>query len=187
MALCRDGWRVVYAPEAIAWTEVPATLSALWKQRYRWCYGTMQAMWKHRHAMVEQGRSGRFGRLCLPYLWLFQILLPLLAPMIDIFSIYGIVFLNPVQVGVFWVSFTALQMLIAGYALRLDGERLRALWVLPFQLIVYRQLMYLVTIQSVIAALLGTRQRWQATQRTGVFTDQAGTDQPATSTSYRLP
>ena len=153
MALCRGGWRVVYAPGAIAWTEVPATLSALWKQRYRWCFGTMQAMWKHRHAMLEHGRSGRFGRLCLPYLWLFQILLPLLAPLIDVFSVYGIVFLNPVQVGAFWLSFTALQMLIAGYALRLDGERLRALWVLPFQLIVYRQLMYLVTIQSVIAAL----------------------------------
>jgi hypothetical protein len=117
-----------------------------------------------------------------PYLWLFQVLLPLLAPLIDVFSIYGIAFLNPVQVGAFWLSFTALQMLIAGYALRLDGERLRALWVLPFQLIVYRLLMYLVTIQSVIAALLGTRQRWQATQRNGVFTDTATSGQPVAST-----
>jgi cellulose synthase/poly-beta-1,6-N-acetylglucosamine synthase-like glycosyltransferase len=187
MALCRDGWRVVYAPGAIAWTEVPATLSALWKQRYRWCYGTMQAMWKHQHAMLEHGRSGRFGRLCLPYLWLFQILLPLLAPLIDVFSAYGVVFLNPVQVGAFWLSFTALQMLIAGYALRLDGERLRALWVLPFQLIVYRQLMYLVTIQSVITALVGTRQRWQATKRTGVFTDPAAADQPAATRRLTSP
>jgi hypothetical protein len=85
-------------------------------------------------------------------------------------------------VGAFWLSFTALQMLIAGYALRLDGERLRALWVLPFQLIVYRLLMYLVTIQSVIAALLGTRQRWQATQRKGVFTDAATSGQPVANT-----
>ena len=58
------------------------------------------------------------------------------------------------------------------YALRLDREQLRALWVLPFQQVVYRQLMYLVTIQSVITALLGTRQRWQATRRTGVFADE---------------
>jgi hypothetical protein len=71
----------------------------------------------------------------------------------------------------------------AGYALRLDGERLPALWVLPFQLIVYRQLMYLVTIQSIIAALLGTRQRWQATQRTGVFADPRARDQRAATTS----
>jgi hypothetical protein len=54
--------------------------------------------------------------------------------------------------------------------------------VLPFQLIVYRQLMYLVTIQSVIAALLGTLYRWQATQRNGVFTDTATSGQPVAST-----
>jgi cellulose synthase/poly-beta-1,6-N-acetylglucosamine synthase-like glycosyltransferase/peptidoglycan/xylan/chitin deacetylase (PgdA/CDA1 family) len=173
MALCRSGWRVVYAPQAIAWTEVPATLRVLWKQRYRWCYGTMQAMWKHRHSFWERGLSGRLGRICLTYLWFFQVLLPLLAPLIDVFSLYGIVFLNPVWVAAFWLSFTALQMLVAGYALRLDREKLGALWVLPFQLIVYRQLMYLVTIQSVMAALLGTRQRWQATERTGVFTEPA--------------
>jgi cellulose synthase/poly-beta-1,6-N-acetylglucosamine synthase-like glycosyltransferase/peptidoglycan/xylan/chitin deacetylase (PgdA/CDA1 family) len=178
MTLCRSGWRIVYAPQAIAWTEVPATLRVLWKQRYRWCYGTMQAMWKHRHAVAEHGQSGRFGRFCLTYLWIFQVLLPLLAPLIDIFSVYGIVFLDPARVAVFWLSFTALQLLVAGYALHLDREKLRALWVLPFQLIVYRQLMYLVTIQSVIAALLGTRQRWQATERTGVFTEPATQDQP---------
>jgi cellulose synthase/poly-beta-1,6-N-acetylglucosamine synthase-like glycosyltransferase/peptidoglycan/xylan/chitin deacetylase (PgdA/CDA1 family) len=173
MALCRAGWQVAYAAEAVAWTEVPATLRALWKQRYRWCYGTMQAMWKHRRAMVEHGRAGRFGRLCLPYLWLFQVLLPLLGPLVDVFSIYGLAFLNPLEVGAFWLSFTALQTLIAGYALRLDGEKLGPLWALPFQLIMYRQLMYLVTVQSVMTALLGTRQRWQATQRTGVFTSPA--------------
>jgi cellulose synthase/poly-beta-1,6-N-acetylglucosamine synthase-like glycosyltransferase/peptidoglycan/xylan/chitin deacetylase (PgdA/CDA1 family) len=169
MTLCRSGWRIVYAPQAIAWTEVPATLRVLWKQRYRWCYGTMQAMWKHRHAFFERGQSGRFGRVCLTYLWFFQVLLPLLAPLIDVFSVYGLLFLNPARVAAFWLSFTALQLLVAGYALHLDRERLRALWVLPVQLILYRQLMYLVTIQSVIAALLGTRQRWQATERTGVF------------------
>jgi cellulose synthase/poly-beta-1,6-N-acetylglucosamine synthase-like glycosyltransferase/peptidoglycan/xylan/chitin deacetylase (PgdA/CDA1 family) len=177
MALCRAGWRIVYAPQAIAWTEVPATLRVLWKQRYRWCYGTMQAMWKHRDAVAERGQAGRFGRYCLTYLWCFQVLLPLLAPLVDVFSVYGIAFLNPARVAAFWLSFTGLQMLVAGYALRLDREKLGALWVLPFQLIVYRQLMYLVTIQSVIAALIGTRQRWQATERTGVFAEPTTQDQ----------
>ena len=68
MALCRAGWRVVYERVAIAWTEAPATLRQLWRQRYRWCYGTMQAMWKHRRAVVEPGRSGRLGRRGLAYL-----------------------------------------------------------------------------------------------------------------------
>ena len=172
MALCRDDWQIVYAPGAIAWTEAPATLSQLWKQRYRWSYGTIQAMWKHRRAVLDPGRSGRFGRVCLTYLALFQVLMPLVAPAIDISSLYGLIFLNPVQVAAFWLGFMALQGMAGAYALRIDGERLRALWALPFQQVVYRQLMYLVTIQSVITALLGTRQRWQSIRRIGVFTEQ---------------
>jgi len=169
MALCRSPWRVVYAPDAIAWTEAPSSLRQLWRQRYRWSYGTMQAMWKNRSAVIERGPSGRFGRYCLTYLALFHVLLPLIAPVVDVFSIYGLVFLNPVKVTLFWLTFVLLQALAGGYALRLDGERLRPLWLLPLQQVVYRQLMYLVTIQSVITALIGTRQRWQAISRAGVF------------------
>ena len=173
MALCRSRWRVVYAPDAVAWTEAPTSLRQLWRQRYRWSYGTMQAMWKHRRAVIERGESGRFGRYCLTYLAFFHVLLPLIAPVVDVFSIYGVVFLNPVHVALFWLSFVALQALAGGYALRLDGERLRSLWVLPVQQVVYRQLMYLVTIQSVISALLGTRERWRASSRAGVFAEPA--------------
>jgi cellulose synthase/poly-beta-1,6-N-acetylglucosamine synthase-like glycosyltransferase/peptidoglycan/xylan/chitin deacetylase (PgdA/CDA1 family) len=174
MALCRTRWRIVYAASAIAWTEAPSSLRQLWRQRYRWSYGTMQAMWKHRRAVIERGNSGRFGRLCLTYLTLFQVLLPLVAPAIDVSSIYGLIFLNKLHVAAFWLGFVALQAAVGAYALRIDRERLRALWVLPFQQVVYRQLMYLVTIQSVMTALLGTRQRWQAIRRTGAFTQQEG-------------
>lgn len=172
MALCRTRWRIVYSPDAVAWTEAPGGLRQLWKQRYRWSYGTMQAMWKHRRSVIEPGQSGRFGRLCLTYLVLFQVLLPLAAPAIDVSSVYGLIFLNKVHVAAFWLAFLALQALAAGYALRIDREPLRALWVLPFQQVVWRQVMYLVTIQSAITALLGTRQRWQVIRRTGVFAGQ---------------
>jgi cellulose synthase/poly-beta-1,6-N-acetylglucosamine synthase-like glycosyltransferase len=173
MALCRSRWRVVYAPDAIAWTEAPTSLRQLWRQRYRWSYGTMQAMWKHRRALIERGQSGRFGRCCLTYLAFFHVLLPLIAPVVDVFSLYGLIFLNPVNVAFFWLSFVVLQSLAGAYALRLDGEKLRSLWVLPLQQVVYRQLMYLVTIQSVISAMLGTRERWRVISRAGVFAEPA--------------
>jgi cellulose synthase/poly-beta-1,6-N-acetylglucosamine synthase-like glycosyltransferase/peptidoglycan/xylan/chitin deacetylase (PgdA/CDA1 family) len=169
MALCRSPWRVVYEPGAVAWTEAPGSMRQLWRQRYRWCYGTMQAMWKHRRAVIEPGSSGRLGRRCLLYLAVFHVVLPLLAPVVDVFSVYGLVFLNPLNVALFWLAFAVLQTLACGYALWLDRERLRSLWALPLQQVVYRQLLYLVTIHSVITALLGTRQRWQVIQRMGVF------------------
>jgi cellulose synthase/poly-beta-1,6-N-acetylglucosamine synthase-like glycosyltransferase len=167
MALCRDGWRVVYEERAIAWTEAPASLGALWRQRYRWCYGTLQAMWKHRGAWVQRSQAGKLGRRGLTYLLLFQVLLPLLAPVVDVFAIYGLVFLNPLRVGLVWLGFLALQFVMGRYAFHLDGERAGPLWTLPLQQLVYRQLMYLVVIQSVFTALAGSRLRWQRMERYG--------------------
>ncbi|HET6986536.1 MAG TPA: glycosyltransferase [Kribbella sp.] len=167
MALCRDGWLVVYEERAIAWTEAPASLGALWRQRYRWCYGTLQAMWKHRGAWVQRWQAGKLGRRGLTYLMLFQVLLPLLAPVVDVFAIYGLVFLDPLRVGLVWLGFLALQFAMGLYAFRLDGERPGPLWTLPLQQFVYRQLMYLVVIQSVFTALAGSRLRWQRMERYG--------------------
>jgi peptidoglycan/xylan/chitin deacetylase (PgdA/CDA1 family)/glycosyltransferase involved in cell wall biosynthesis len=167
MAVVRAGWRVVYAPDAVAWTEAPATLRQLWRQRYRWCYGTLQAMWKHRRALRQRGAAGRLGRRGLGYLLLFQVLLPLCAPMVDVYAVYGLLFLPVIQVAAVWSGFVLVQALTAGYALRLDRERLGPLWTLPLQQVVYRQVMYLVVFQSTVMAVIGGRLHWNRPTRTG--------------------
>ena len=167
MALTRAGWWVVYEESARAWTEAPATLRQLWTQRYRWSYGTMQAMWKHRHSLVERGPSGRFGRIGLPFLALFQVALPMLAPLIDVLALYGLFFYDQLLSAAAWCGMLALQFLTAIVAFRMDGERLRPILVLPLQQFIYRQLMYLVVIRSVLTALAGVRLRWQKLRRTG--------------------
>ena len=164
MALNRAGWRVVYEDRARAWTEAPATLGQLWRQRYRWCYGTLQAAWKHRPAITERTPLGVVG---LPYLVLFQVLVPLLAPVIDLFGLYGLFFLDPAPVAACWLAFNAFQTGLAAYAFHLDDESLRPIWTVPLQQFVYRQLMYLVVIESVGAALSGRRLRWHKLRRTG--------------------
>ncbi|MEU3985307.1 bifunctional polysaccharide deacetylase/glycosyltransferase family 2 protein [Streptomyces sp. NPDC026672] len=178
MALCRNGWRVVYEEGAKAWTEAPASLNALWRQRYRWCYGTLQAMWKHRGALVQRGPAGKLGRRGLIYLLLFQVLLPLLAPVVDIFAVYGLVFLDPVRIIGLWVAFLLLQLMMSLYAFRLDRERPGPLWSLPLQQFVYRQLMYLVVIQSVFTAVAGSRLRWQRMERYGSLRPPTATGAP---------
>ena len=167
MAICRTGRRIVYAQAARAWTEAPETLAALWQQRYRWCYGTLQAMWKHRRAVTARGRPGHLGRRGLPYLLTFQVVLPLLTPVLDVAALTGLITGRAEQLGVAWLAFQLLQLLSAVYAFRLDGERLRTLWALPLQTIVYRQLMYLVVVQSVANAVYGVRLRWHKLDRTG--------------------
>ncbi|WP_433614030.1 glycosyltransferase [Dactylosporangium sp. CA-139114] len=167
MALCRTGWRVVYEERARAWTEAPSTLRQLWLQRYRWSYGTMQAMWKHRRSIVDRGPSGRFGRVGLPFIAFFGIALPLLAPLIDILLVYGLFFSSWQITTISWVAMFLMQLLTAIVAFRLDKERLRPLWVLPLQQFVYRQLMYIVLIQSLGTALTGARLRWHKLHRAG--------------------
>jgi peptidoglycan/xylan/chitin deacetylase (PgdA/CDA1 family)/GT2 family glycosyltransferase len=169
ITLGRAGWRVVYEPEARAWTEAPATLGQLWRQRYRWSYGIMQSLWKHRHAVVERGVSGHVGRVGLGLTALFQIILPLLAPLVDIYLVYGLVFLDPVVTAITWGGVLFVQLLLGAVAFRLEREPVRSLWLLPAQQLVYRQLMYAVLIQSIATAAAGIALRWQKIPRIGDF------------------
>jgi hypothetical protein len=67
----------------------------------------------------------------------------------------------------FWLGFNALLLGLGIYAFRLDNEPMRPLWAMPLQQFLYRQLMYLVVIQSVISAIRGSRLKWQHLERTG--------------------
>uniref|UniRef100_A0AAU3H0F2 Glycosyltransferase n=1 Tax=Streptomyces sp. NBC_01401 TaxID=2903854 RepID=A0AAU3H0F2_9ACTN len=174
MALHRDGWRVVYAENARAWTEAPESVQQLWSQRYRWSYGTMQAIWKHRRAVIERGPSGRFGRVGLPFVSLFMVVAPLLAPLIDVFLLYGLVFGPTGKTVAAWFGVLLVQAVCAAYAFRLDRERMTHLISLPLQQVLYRQLMYVVLLQSWITALTGGRLRWQKLRRTGVVEAPGG-------------
>jgi cellulose synthase/poly-beta-1,6-N-acetylglucosamine synthase-like glycosyltransferase/peptidoglycan/xylan/chitin deacetylase (PgdA/CDA1 family) len=168
LAIGRSGRRVVYAEDARAWTEAPSTLGALWRQRYRWSFGTMQAVFKHRGAVVSRDpRQRRIGRRALPYMLLFQILLPALAPLIDLFFLYGLVFTGAIHTLIVWGAFNLIQLALAVFAFRLDREPLSPLWALPLQQFVYRQLMYLVIIESSVSALQGARSGWRHLPRTG--------------------
>ncbi|MBB1259025.1 glycosyltransferase [Streptomyces alkaliterrae] len=178
MAMHRDGWRVVYAENARAWTEAPESVQQLWSQRYRWSYGTMQAIWKHRRAFLERGPSGRFGRVGLPLVSLFMVVAPLLAPLIDIFLLYGVIFGPTGKTVAAWLGVLAVQAICAAYAFRLDRERMTHLLSLPLQQLLYRQLMYVVLLQSWITALTGGRLRWQKLRRTGAVESAPVTGQP---------
>ncbi|MGW1465815.1 bifunctional polysaccharide deacetylase/glycosyltransferase family 2 protein [Streptomyces sp. NPDC002308] len=167
IALHRAGWRVVYAEHARAWTEAPSSFGQLWRQRYRWSYGTMQALWKHRRSVTDRGPSGRFGRIGMPLVVLFQILTPLLAPLIDVFTLYAMLFVDFEGSLLAWLAVLGGQLVCAAYAFRLDREKYRYLLMLPLQQLAYRQMMYLVLIHSALTALTGGRLRWQKLKRTG--------------------
>ncbi|WP_435214324.1 bifunctional polysaccharide deacetylase/glycosyltransferase family 2 protein [Streptomyces sp. bgisy034] len=174
IAMHRAGWRVVYQEHARAWTEAPGSPAQLWSQRYRWSYGTMQALWKHRGSLTDKGPSGRFGRVGMPLVVIFQIVTPVFAPLIDVFTVYSMIFVDFRAALLAWLAVLAVQLLCAAYAFRLDREKYRYLLMMPLQQLAYRQMMYLVLIHSCITALTGGRLRWQKLKRTGEVGTPAG-------------
>ncbi|MFD3925911.1 bifunctional polysaccharide deacetylase/glycosyltransferase family 2 protein [Streptomyces sp. NPDC058614] len=174
IAMHRGGWRVVYQEHAIAWTEAPGSLKQLWSQRYRWSYGTMQALWKHRKSLTDKGPSGRFGRVGMPLVVIFQIITPVFAPLIDVFTIYSMIFVDFQAALLAWLAVLGIQLVCAAYAFHLDKEKYRYLAMMPLQQLAYRQMMYLVLIHSSVTALTGGRLRWQKLKRTGEVGTPAG-------------
>ncbi|WP_069769167.1 bifunctional polysaccharide deacetylase/glycosyltransferase family 2 protein [Streptomyces sp. LUP30] len=174
IAMHRAGRQVVYQEHARAWTEAPGSLKQLWSQRYRWSYGTMQALWKHRGSLTDKGPSGRFGRVGMPLVVLFQIVTPVFAPLIDVFTVYSMIFIDFRAALLAWLAVLGIQLGCAAYAFRLDREKYRYLLMMPLQQLAYRQMMYLVLIHSCITALTGGRLRWQKLKRTGEVGTPAG-------------
>jgi poly-beta-1,6 N-acetyl-D-glucosamine synthase len=184
--LRRAGWRIANEPTALAYTEAPETIKALLRQRFRWAFGTLQCLWKHRSAM---GRFGAFGALMLPSLWLFQILFPVLSPIVDVQVLItllqfaqtwlaqsmltrewqpmpaALAMLN--HVAFMYAFFLLIELLGATIAFILDRERLRLLWWVFWKRFVYRQIMYAVVLRSVQTAMGGLRASWGKLERRG--------------------
>jgi hypothetical protein len=166
IALGRARWRVTYEAGAIAHTEAPASLGALWRQRHRWAYGTMQSVWKHRGA-VRAADEGHVGRRGLPYHVTFSMVFALLAPSIDVLGVHGLLFGDRAMTIGWLCAYNAQWLALTAYALCLDGESLRPLWELPLQQFAQRQMMWLVVAGSLVSLLRGGEVAWQRAERVG--------------------
>jgi cellulose synthase/poly-beta-1,6-N-acetylglucosamine synthase-like glycosyltransferase/peptidoglycan/xylan/chitin deacetylase (PgdA/CDA1 family)/spore germination protein YaaH len=175
----RLGYKIGYEETAVAWTEAPHNLSALAKQRFRWSYGTLQCMWKHRDALFRP-RYGTLGFVAMPNIWIFQILFPLISPVMDLLLLYtlaviaidywqqpvGYTSTNLQQVLFYYALFLAIDWVSACFAFLLERrERWSLLWWLFLQRFCYRQVMYYVMIKSVTMAIRGPVVGWGKLER----------------------
>jgi cellulose synthase/poly-beta-1,6-N-acetylglucosamine synthase-like glycosyltransferase/peptidoglycan/xylan/chitin deacetylase (PgdA/CDA1 family)/spore germination protein YaaH len=169
----RQGHNIGYEEDAIAWTEAPDLLSTLAKQRFRWAFGTLQCMRKHIDALFRP-RYGFLGFIALPNVWIFQILFPLVSPVMDLMLVYTLIvsvldLLQPAgysstalrQVLFYYALFLAIDWVAAAFAFLLEKkEHWRLLWWLFLQRFCYRQVMYYVMIKSVAVAARGSTVGW---------------------------
>jgi len=182
IAIRRLGWRVGYDEESIAWTEAPETASQLIRQRFRWTFGTLQAFWKHSDTLFRP-KFGTLGWIALPNIFVFQLALPLISPVIDL-MFFGSLLLWALGQKVahlpqiwttadversvlFFLGFLIIDILTCALAFLFEPHEDWTLLIpVLLQRFYYRQLMYVVLFRSVKEAISGRPVGWR-----GVETD----------------
>ena len=186
LALQEAGYTALFDSSAVAWTEAPDTLRGLARQRFRWAYGTLQCLWKHRRATFNP-RYGALGMVALPQVWLFQILFSVVSPLVDLLMVWqlfstGLDYLqhrhqfnpdNLIKMGIFYAVFMVVDLAAGVLAFAMEKrEKWSLLWWLVLQRFGYRQIMYYVVVRSVWTALRGAWVGWGKQERKA--TVQAG-------------
>jgi biofilm PGA synthesis N-glycosyltransferase PgaC len=172
LLLHQRGWRVEQADEAVAFTEAPETVDALLKQRVRWMFGTVQAIWRHRD-MLFRPRFGWLGMLVLPMATL-QIVLPLVfTPLIVVVVLQMLAATGPLPVLGYFLLFALMYGAIAAVAVRLLGERPAHLLMVPLYRFIYEPLRAYLLYASIGAAVRGIRVGWNKLARTAHMDEDA--------------
>lgn len=70
-------YKISLIPNSICWTEAPSSMRCLAKQRARWHRGLLDVLLANRD-MFLNSRYGKIGLMAIPYLWLYELLSPLL-------------------------------------------------------------------------------------------------------------
>lgn len=155
--------------DALAFTEAPDSISALAKQRFRWSFGILQALWKHKNAMFCR-RHGVFGMLVMPTMWIFNIAFQALSPIVDVAVVISLIHNMVLPILLYFAALFTLDFMASLVAFKLDKESPSALVWLFWQRFFYRQFMYYVIIKSIIAALRGEIVGWGKLQRKATAT-----------------
>ena len=179
--IMRAGYSVRNCTEAIAVTEAPESVKEFMKQRFRWSYGIMQSFWKNRNACFNP-KYKSLGLVALPNILVFQILLPILAPLADAMLLFSLIWnrhdpASMHKIGLFYGVFLLIDMFVSIVAFSLEKERPgKLIWIIP-QRFVYRQLMYVILLRAIRKAIKGESQGWGGLKRTGNVKLQTATSQ----------
>ncbi|MBW4038058.1 MAG: glycosyltransferase [Acidobacteria bacterium] len=188
MNLLEQGYAVIYEDQALAFTEAPVNANGLARQRFRWSFGILQALFKHRGAIANRRAMGLFA---LPNILIFQILLPLVSPLIDLMFIAGVIhyFIDKhfhpettspsdlYKLLTFFLAFLLIDFAASALAFMLERKHpaskgdawlLFHIWVQRFT---YRQLFSWVLIRTVKRAIDGKSFSWDKLERTALMSE----------------
>ncbi|MFN2975337.1 polysaccharide deacetylase family protein [Terriglobus aquaticus] len=183
MILLEKGYEVIYEDQALAFTEAPVNANGLMRQRFRWSFGIMQAVFKHLGAVRNRRAMGLFA---LPNIIIFQILLPLVSPLIDLMFVASLFrwlydrHFHPeaassasfLKLLTYFLAFMIIDFSASALAFMLerkhpaskgDGWLLVHIWIQRFT---YRQVFSVVLLKTVKRVIDGRPFSWDKLERT---------------------
>ena len=188
MNLLEQGYSVIYEDQALAFTEAPVNADGLARQRFRWSFGILQAIYKHKGAIRRHRAMGLFA---LPNILIFQILLPLVSPLIDFMFVFGVIHYfvdkhfhpettsaaNLYKLLTFFLAFLIIDFTASALAFLLERKHpaskgdawlLVHIWIQRFT---YRQLFSWVLIRTIKRAIDGKSFSWDKLDRTAQMSE----------------
>jgi cellulose synthase/poly-beta-1,6-N-acetylglucosamine synthase-like glycosyltransferase len=189
MNILEQGYSVIYEDQALAFTEAPINMDGLMRQRFRWSFGILQAIFKHRGAIAKHVAMGLFA---LPNILIFQILLPLLSPLIDLMFFASVLHyfidkhFHPESASadsfhkllLFFAAFLIIDFLTSALAFALERKHpaskgdawlLVHIWIQRFT---YRQVFSIVLFKTIKRAIDGKPFNWDKLERTAKMSKQ---------------
>lgn len=182
--ILRKGWKIKYCKDAFCVTEAPETIQQFWKQRIRWQFGTLQVIFKNLD-IIFKPKYKTVSMFAIPYLF-FNFFSMLVSPIANLpFFILLIKLYAGAKVGFLVFNsndYTSIQWMfvfIIGYLgieyistiFAIWQYKLKGKWILlffiPVQILVFRLLILIITITSILKAFEGKVVGWGHLQRTG--------------------
>lgn len=174
MAVRKAGYKIAQDNDATAYTECPTDFSGLAKQRFRWMFGNVQSIWKHKDMFLNR-KYGWFGMFVIPNT-LIGLALPIVFwPLLVILTIQNLITGNVVILLVFLLATIAVHFVMATVGLLLAKESLKLLAVVPLTRFVYGPLRTYLLYRTLITVLRGAYVGWDKLARSGSAQDLSTT------------
>jgi len=164
--LLANGYKTTATNDALAFTEAPEDVKSLAKQRFRWSFGVLQVLWKHKRKLFAP-RYGVFSMLILPIMWVFNVFLQILAPLVDLMVLFSLFTHQFWTIAAYGAALFVIDFGTSLLAFLMDHENPLQLSWLFWQRFFYRQFMYYVIIKSILAAVHGSLVGWGKLERKG--------------------
>lgn len=170
--------RIVFSPDPICWTEVPADVATLRRQRNRWHRGLVTNLWRHRRMLLNP-RYGRIGLLAMPYFVMFEALGPTIevAGVLAFVAAWVLGTLDPQTLWLFLVLALLHGVLLSHVAIGVEAMLLQRYARLSDRMVLFVAafleflgLHQLLTLERFLATVQIRRKRghWGAMPRTGI-------------------